>query len=75
MKEKAEQLYREAFDQPRTARSDAYKVGVKAGIRSKLGVEKAILPYTVGTAEADAWFSGNDEGRRIAARATEERAS
>lgn len=63
---KADRLFTEAFREYRDPRSQAYKDGVLAGIRSGLGITKPKLPFTVGTAEADAWFSGVIEGRRIA---------
>lgn len=63
----AHQLYEKAFTQPRDPRSDAYKRGVRDALqacarqsKTKLG---ALLPYEMGTAEADAWFAGTEEGK------------
>lgn len=61
-----DRVYQAAFDHPRDPRSDAYKCGVRDGIASRLKVAPAKCPYRLGTAEADAWFSGVDEGRAIA---------
>lgn len=63
----AQQLFDAAFAPKihRDPRSDAYKIGVMAGLRFRIDSVKPALPYEIGTAEADAWFAGTDEGRRI----------
>lgn len=61
-------LHREAFDKPRDPRSHEYKHGVLEGIKSGLGEIADGLPYIEGTAQADAWLAGFDEGRHIASR-------
>lgn len=59
----ADDLFNEAFDHPRDKRSQAYKAGVVHGLRGALGeANNPTLPYRLGTAEADAYFSGYDEG-------------
>lgn len=66
-KSKAEELFGAAFSVPRDPRSQAYKDGVLAALRYRyegLSV-KAQNPYSIGTAECDAFFSGIDEGNRI----------
>lgn len=65
----ADKLFAEAFapDTHRDSRSIAYKNGVRAAIEKTLRVrDRLACPYKVGTAQADAWFSGREEGRRIA---------
>jgi hypothetical protein len=62
----AQDLYEKAFNFPRDARSEPYRQGVRASIRYWLGeVRKMDQPYQLGTAAADAWFSGAEEGARI----------
>lgn len=46
-----------------TPRSQEFKAGVKAGLLSRLAGETINYPYKTGTAAADAYFSGVDEGR------------
>lgn len=65
-------LFTEAFRSPRSPRSEEYKAAVLALLRVKCG--KAVdcpCPYEVGTASADAWFSGIAEGHSIFRRATQ----
>lgn len=59
-------LMAQAFKGPREARSAAYKAGVRDMLTQMLCSQTVKLPYTQGTAEADAWFSGLHEGRAIA---------
>lgn len=61
----AESLFEQAFNIPRGPRSRAYKDGVRAGIRSRLKVEKVPILYQEGTAESDAYFAGTREGASI----------
>ena len=57
-------VMREKFDVPRDPRSDEYKAGCRAALEFRKGVNKAApCPYKTGTAQADAWFAGWDEGR------------
>lgn len=61
-----DQVVSELFSRPRDPRSVAYKAGVRAAVKFRL-YDKARgghieCPYKVGTAEADAFFSGVDEG-------------
>lgn len=70
---KAEVLFEQAFSRPRTPRSDAYKAGVRAILRVRLDETPQIAldcPYIIGTADADAWFAGIDEGHAIYRTAT-----
>lgn len=58
-------LYAAAFDIPRDPRSLAYKRGVLAVFRLRVeGIRIEGGPYRRGTAEADAFHSGTDEGHR-----------
>ena len=60
---KATQLFDEAFGEPRDPRSPEYKRGVLAALKFRLGEKPAIrCPYQLGTAQADAFYSGTDEG-------------
>ncbi|HLA36091.1 MAG TPA: hypothetical protein VJ001_14610 [Rhodocyclaceae bacterium] len=64
---KSLELYTRAFMNPRDKRSEEYKEGVRDALRFKLGESKFIrCKYVMGTCRADAWFSGCDEGYRIA---------
>lgn len=60
-----QKLMRAAFDRPRDPRSDAYKRGVRELLNCKTMGVKFHCPYMMGTAEADAFYSGSDEGNRI----------
>lgn len=62
-----QQLFDAAFapERYRDPRSSAYKNGVMAGLQFRINHVKPVLPYKLGTAEADAWFAGTDEGNRI----------
>jgi hypothetical protein len=48
-----------------TPRSQEYKAGFMAGLLSRLAGETINYPYKTGTAAADAYFSGIDEGLLI----------
>lgn len=60
-----------AFDRPREPRSSAYCVGVRTFLAQRIEGAPVALPFEPGTAEADAFFAGEDEGRLILARAGE----
>ncbi|SCX40559.1 hypothetical protein [Nitrosospira sp. Nsp1] len=61
-----DELMAEAFDQPRTPRSPEYKAGVRAALEYRINGKKITLTtYELGTAAADAYFAGTDEGHRI----------
>jgi hypothetical protein len=60
-----ERLMKAAFDRPRDPRSDAYKLGVRELLANRVLGAPFRCPYTLGTAEADAFFAGSDEGRMI----------
>lgn len=63
----AQDVFENAFVGPRQPRSAAYRAGVLAALEFRFGeVERTRLPYPVGSAEADAWFSGTDEGHALA---------
>lgn len=58
----AEQVFTQRFDCG-SPRSTEYKAGFLAALRYRLGgVRMPRLPYPMGTAQADAWFAGVDEG-------------
>lgn len=57
-----------AFDRPREHRSAAYKAGVRAALVLSFDCITRPAPYNIGTAEADAFFAGEAEGRQIIAR-------
>jgi hypothetical protein len=64
---KAHEIFREAFDNPRDPRSDEYKNGVIAVLRFRLGESTEVrCGYRIGSAQADAYFAGCDEGHRLA---------
>jgi hypothetical protein len=49
----------------RDPRSVEYQQGVIAALRYRINQAAIIRPYTAGTARADAWFAGVDEGHRL----------
>jgi len=61
----AQELYAKAFTGLRDPRSDEYKAGVRAALLYRLDGRQIKCPYLVGTAQADAFYSGLDEGHRI----------
>lgn len=61
----SQKLFEEAFKGPRDPRSDEYRCGVLAALRFRCEGLRIGLPYRVGTAQADAFFSGVDEGHRL----------
>nr|WP_314540063.1 hypothetical protein [uncultured Massilia sp.] len=62
-----ENFMRAAFapNSTRSPRSDAYRLGVRELLNSRALVVRLVCPYTMGTAEADAFYSGVDEGNCI----------
>ncbi len=69
----AASLFEAIFHPHRAPRSDAYKAGCLAALRFRLGeVEHVECPYRPGTAEADAFHAGADEGHRRARQAMAE---
>ena len=65
-------LFTKAFDRPRMERSAAYRQGVMAVLAARIDhLPMPRCPFTAGTAEADAWYSGCFEGHDIAQRATD----
>lgn len=50
---------------PRMPRSPAYVAGVADQLRAKALKRQVLCPYKQGTAEADAWFAGVDEGNAL----------
>jgi hypothetical protein len=64
-----DELMQEAFDTPRDPRSKEYKEGVRALLDWRVSGIRVKSPYQMGTVHADAFYSGCDEGHRIADRA------
>jgi hypothetical protein len=60
-----ENLMLAAFNRVRDPRSEAYKLGARELLKHRAIGVKFRCPYTLGTAEADAFFAGSDEGRMI----------
>jgi len=60
-----EKLMIAAFNKPRDPRSDAYKLGVREILNCRTMGFRFKCRYKLGTAEADAFFSGSDEGNAI----------
>jgi hypothetical protein len=69
-------LLSSAFDAGlhRTPRSAEYRSGVRAFLLARLGGESLTNPCELGSASADAFYAGMDEGRRILADHVEQRA-
>lgn len=62
----AQAVFDKAFTQGRNPRSDAYKQGVMDCLRTRIeGELPKKCPYILGTADADAYFAGRDEGRAL----------
>ena len=69
----AQTLFRQAFPATREPRSEAYKAGVLAAIKFRLGEAEHIdCPYRAGSVWADAFHAGADEGHVIARNALRE---
>lgn len=60
-----DEMMADVFGRPRDPRSDAYKAGMRATFDRKKNGRKVTCPYRIGTAEADAFFSGTDHGALI----------
>jgi hypothetical protein len=66
---KAYEIFDAAFLKPRDPRSDEYRRGVIDVLRFRLDEENGAFgknQYKLGTAQADAYFAGCDEGHRLA---------
>ena len=66
---KAYEIFDEAFSKPRDQRSDEYRHGVIDILKFRLREANEAFgkhQYKLGTAQADAYFSGCDEGHRLA---------
>ncbi len=64
---KAMEIFQEAFSGPRDKRSKEYQNGVLDVLRFRLNeVTEVRCHYEMGTASADAYFAGCDEGHRRA---------
>ena len=61
----ARALFNAAFSRQRDPRSREYKNGVLAALRFRVNDEPIKCPYLPGTATADAYYAGTDEGHRI----------
>lgn len=61
----AQRLHHEAFAKPRDQRSAEYMLGCLHVLESKTSGTKHTCPYPIGTAQADAYFSGCSEGVHI----------
>ena len=60
-------LMSQVFGSGRGPRSEPYRQGVRSILAYRLaGAPLPKLPYDLGTAEADAYFAGQGEGRQIA---------
>lgn len=60
-----DELMFEAFSKPRTLRSEPYKAGVRAILAMHIERKPVLMPYDIGTSDADAYFSGHAEGHAI----------
>jgi len=66
----ATERFKAAFAVPRTPRSLEYRMGVLDALRLNYrDIEKIQCPYAPGTAQADAYYAGNEEGHRLASAA------
>lgn len=60
-----DQLYQTAFYNGRTPRSQEYQAGTRAALEQRIERKDFDMPYQVGTAAADAFFAGIEEGKTI----------
>lgn len=60
-----DQLYQTAFYNGRTPRSQEYKAGARIALEHRIERKDFDMPYQVGTAAADAFFAGIEEGKTI----------
>ena len=58
-------LYQTAFYNGRTPRSQEYKAGARMALEHRIERKDFDMPYQVGTAAADAFFAGVEEGKTI----------
>jgi hypothetical protein len=54
-----------AFDRPRNPRSVEYREGVRALLMHRATGGRLLCHFTVGTAQADAFFAGVEEGKAL----------
>lgn len=54
-----------AFNTARDPRSPAYRAGVRAALVFRLAGTRMVLPYPLGSAQADAWLYGKEEGHSL----------
>ncbi|NHZ38872.1 hypothetical protein [Massilia aquatica] len=60
-----EQLFQTAFYNGRTPRSQEYKAGARMALEHRIERKDFDMPYQAGTAAADAYFAGIEEGKTI----------
>lgn len=60
-----DQLYQTAFYNGRTPRSQEYKAGARMALEHRIERKDIEPPYQAGTAAADAFFAGIEEGKNI----------
>jgi hypothetical protein len=58
-------LMHQAFGRPRDPRSDEYKAGCRDLLNYKIHGTPLTRPYPMGTAQADAYYAGTDEGHDV----------
>ena len=60
-----DQLFQTAFYNGRTPRSQEYKAGARMALEHRIERKDFDMPYQAGTAAADAFFAGIEEGKAI----------
>ncbi|WP_425254240.1 hypothetical protein ACPJXG_10930 [Janthinobacterium sp. NFX145] len=60
-----DQLFQTAFYNGRTPRSQEYKAGARMALEHRIEHKDLDMPYQAGTAAADAFFAGIEEGKTI----------
>jgi len=60
-----DRLFDAAFNTARDPRSNEYKAGVRAVLNYRYKGGGIRCPHAMGTAQADAFYSGVDEGHRL----------
>ena len=60
-----DKLMQQTFGRARDPRSDEYKAGCRALLECKAFKKQIKCPYPMGTAQADAFYAGTDEGHGV----------
>lgn len=71
MNHTVDSLFAQAFSQPRDARSEPYKLGVRAALQYRIEGTRIVSPYPPASAQCDAFYAGAQEGHALFRRTQE----